>query len=466
MSDTRVVIIGGGIAGLAAAHRLLGELPAARITVIEREAVLGGKLRTDHVEGFTIEAGPDSFLAAKPETRELATSLGLGARLRGTRPASPRAYVSRDGRLHPIPEGLSGLVPGRLGPVLSSPLLSWHGKARFALDLILPRRRSDADETIADFVSRRLGREAYDWLVQPLLAGVYGGDGDTLSADAIMPELRRRERAHGSILRAARPAPPRMAGGASVSGFLTFEFGMQELVDALVASLRGVDVRLGTVAARIERDGAAYSVRLADGTSIAANAVIVATPANVAGRQCAPLDGQLSLLLARIPFGSCATVSLAFGNDAPGRGVRGHGYLRARAEPGSALAVTWVSRKWEHRAPEGCALVRVFLDGSHAERDDDAALVNAARAELATAGVTAVPLFARVRRWTRGMPQYAPGHRALVAEIARAAAQLPGFALAGNSYDGVGISDAIRSAHAACATILPYIANHERETVS
>jgi oxygen-dependent protoporphyrinogen oxidase len=204
-------------------------------------------------------------------------------------------------------------------------------------------------------------------------------------------------------------------------------------------------------------------VRLAGGTSIDAVAVIVATPAITAVSQCTALGGPLASLLARIPFGSCATVSLAFRDKTLGAAVSGHGYLRPRADRGSALAVTWVSQKWAHRAPDEGALVRVFLDGAHAERDDDATLVAAARAELATAGVTAVPRFARVRRWMHGMPLYAPGHRTLLGEISRATAQLPGLALAGNSYDGVGIPDAIRSAHSACAAILAHAA---RQAVS
>jgi protoporphyrinogen/coproporphyrinogen III oxidase len=449
--------VGGGIAGLAAAHRLLADLPPERITLVELDSRLGGKTRTDRVDGFAIEGGADSFLASKPEARELADSLAIGDRLRGTRPqenGSPRAFVVRRGRMHPIPEGLSGLVPGRLGPVFSSPLLSWRGKARLAMDMILPRRHGDGDESVADFISRRLGREAYNWLVQPLIAGVYGGDGNALSAEAIMPELRRRERMHGSILRAI---PATSAPSARPTGFLTFENGMEELVQALLAALHGADIRLQTGVTGIARDGDEYRVHLADGTFIAASAVILATPANVAARQCAPLDGTLAALLARIPFGSCATVALAFPSRAFASHARGHGYLRPRAEPGHALAVTWVSRKWDHRAPEGGALARVFFDGPQAEHDDDAGLVSAARAELATAGVTDAPLFARVQRWPRAMPQYAPGHRNLVADIARETAKLPGFALAGNSYDGVGIPDAIRSARSAAAVVLDYL---------
>jgi oxygen-dependent protoporphyrinogen oxidase len=462
----RVVVVGGGIAGLAAAHRLLADLPPERITLIESASEFGGKTRTEQMEGFAIERGADSFLASKPEARELAEALGIGDHLRQTQPHDPRssrAFVVRRGRMHPIPEGLSGLVPSRLGPVFSSSLLSLSGKVRVAMEPFIPARRDDGDESVADFISRRLGREAYDWLVQPLIGGVYGGDGNVLSAETIMPELRRRERAHGSILRAI--AGTGVASPAKTAGFLTFENGMQELVDALVGAIRGVDARLSTSVASITRDDGEYRVSLTDGTAITATAVILATPANVAARQCAPFDSTLSALLARIPFGSCATVSLAFRADAFGAGVRGHGYLRPRAEPGHAIAVTWVSRKWNHRAPSGNALTRVFFDGPQAEHDDDAGLISAARAELATAGVTAEPLFARVQRWPRAMPQYAPGHRSLVAQIVSEAAKHPGFALAGNSYEGVGIPDAIRSARAAAIAVLQAI-HATRETVS
>lgn len=447
MNTPRVVIVGGGIAGLAAARRLREQLPTSRITLLERAGKVGGKLRTEQIGGFLIEAGPDSFLGAKPEVRALAHALGISDRIEGTRPASPRAYVMRGGRLRAIPEGLSGLVPSRLGPLLSSSLLSWRGKARLALDVALPRGRTAGDEPAERFITRRLGGEAWSWLVQPLLAGIYGGDGGALSSESVLPELRRRELRHGSVLRRGRGP----VGG--TPGFFTFRGGMQELVDTLAAQLHDVELCTGADVTAVEKDGEGFRVHLADGSSMPAGAVIVATPAHAAARQCAAVDPELSSLLGRIPFASCATVSLAFREVALDTLPNGHGYLRASAERGAALAVTWVSRKFNGRAPEGGALVRVFLDGRAAASEDEGVLILAARAELQTVGITAEPLFARVQRWPLGMPQYAPGHRSLAASIQQAVRRVPGFALAGHSYDGVGISDAIRSAHSAADSI-------------
>ncbi len=464
-----VVVVGGGIAGLAAAYRLTRLDPPVAVTLIDAEQRLGGKILTEHLDGFTIEGGPDSFLSIKPRGVGLCTELGLSALLQGTTPRPHRAFVRRGDRLHELPEGLTGLVPTRLQPILRSCLLSPWGKVRFAADAVLPARRDEADESLAHFVRRRLGREVYERLVEPLMAGIYAGDGEQLSLAATFPRLREGERVHGGLIRgvvASRTVPSPVDGAPALPPFVAPSAGMETLVDALIRELRGAAVRicLGSPVHAVERDTSPqmdhldrYRVELATGEAIGADGVVVAVPAFVAAELLAGFDAELATALGAIPHASSAIVSLAYPEGDIPRVLDAHGYVIPRAEARAALACTWTSAKWRGRAPDGMALIRVFVGRFGQEQllaGDDDALVAIARAELReTLGIAAPPSLTRVHRWPDGMPQYTMGHLDRLVTIERSLAHDPAVALAGAAYRGVGIPDCIESGEAAAVRV-------------
>lgn len=459
----RVVVIGGGIAGLAAAYRLARETAGIQVTLLERDGRLGGKIVTEQVDGFVIEGGPDSFLVGKPRGVGLARDLGLDSRLIGTIVENRRTFVRSGGRLHDLPEGLTGLVPIRLKPLAHSSLLSPYGKARLALDYLLPAKRGDDDESLATFVSRRLGREVYERLVEPLMAGIYAGDGRALSLAATFPQLRRAEREYGGLIKgvlAIRTASKREPS-MTATPFVSFPDGLGELVAAMSKELAaaGVNIVLNCRAAQIRRGaGTRSEIVTTHGERIAADGVVLATPAGATADLLDSVAAEASASLRAIPHVSTATVSFAYRLTDLTTDLRGYGYVIPRIEARQALACTWVSAKWPGRAPDGYALIRVFIgragQDSVVERDDRD-LVAIAREELSdTLGIAATPTLCRVVRWPDGMPQYTLGHLDRVATIEGAVAALPGLAVAGHAYRGVGIPDCIASGEAAAERIL------------
>ncbi|MFN8679020.1 MAG: protoporphyrinogen oxidase [Thermomicrobiales bacterium] len=459
-----VVVIGGGASGLAAARKLMQQEPRPRVTLVESEAQFGGKICTERVDGFLIEGGPDSFLSAKPRGVGLATELGLGDALIGVTPQRHRAFILYDNAFHPIPEGLTGLVPTKLGPVARSGLLSARGKARLALDYVLPKHDA-ADETLGAFVRRRLGDEAWERLVEPLMAGIYAADGDQLSLAATFPQLQAAEREHGGLIKgviAARANTP-VSTGPARPPFLTPADGLGTMVEALAAQLvsDGAALRPGTQALSVRQPvpGSRYEIALTGQPPLRADGVVLATPAHVAGDLVGGLDDALSRDLAGIPHASTAIVTLAYRTQQLARPLMGHGYVVPRVMGGPVLACTWSSRKWAGRAPEGWELLRVFLgrsgNGEALLEFDDASLLAIAQAEVATRlGASGDPAFSRVQRWPRGMPQYILGHPARVARIEAAVAAHAGLELAGNALRGVGVPDVIRSGEDAAVRVL------------
>ena len=472
-----VAVIGGGIAGLAAARRLVQLAPDVPVTVFESSDRLGGKVLTERVDGYTVEGGPDSFLSVKPRGVGLCAELGLTDDLQGTIEANRQTFVMRRGRLHPLPEGLTGLIPSRLGPIARSSLLSPLGKARLGLDFVLPARGGDADESLASFVRRRLGTEAYGRLIEPLMAGIYAGDGETLSLAATFPHLRAGERQHGGLIRGVlankRAAPVGKGGAAPIladaatgvvptpkPGFLTPTGGTGEIVAALETSLRaaGVQTVTGSGVQDIEAVPGGYRVTLVDGARSAFTAVIVAAPAHAAAGMLAGLDPDLAAPLAAIPHVSSVTVSLGYRTSDLGSGPVGYGYVVPRAEGRPVLACTWTSNKWAHRTPDGHVLLRAFI-GRAGQPDplthDDDALVAIAREEFRVIlGQRAEPTLRRVYRWPLGMPQYTMGHLDRLAAIEARVEGHPGLALCGNGYRGVGLPDCIASGERAAERVL------------
>ncbi len=464
----KLTIIGGGIAGLSAAYYATRTTQYDQITIIESDSRWGGKITTDRVsfdddaDAFIIEGGPDTFLATKPWGVALCKELGLGERLHGTNPNKKNTYVLNKGRLLPLPEGLAMMIPSDVPSILRSRLISWFGKTRMGLDFLLPAKNVNGDETLGAFVSRRLGREAYENLIEPLMSGIYAGDGDQLSLASTFPYLRDLETKYGSLARGALNMRKQSNGKAvqgSRSAFLTPTTGLAEIVEALVEHLssHNVDLRLNTRVNSISRNTqhGTWNVKL-DTETLDTDALILATPAFVSAQLLASFDPELGAALQSIPYASTATVSLAYRlSDIP-RDLDGYGYVIPRREGRKALACTWTSTKFPHRAPEEYALIRVFV--GRAGQDipwDESELIELAKEELnLTLGITAEPLLSRVFLWDKAMPQYNLGHPEILKRIDTALEKHPGLALAGNGYRGIGIPDCIHSGELAVDKIL------------
>ena len=467
-----VAIAGGGITGLAAAYRLRQLAPALSITLLESAGRLGGKIVTERVDGFVIEGGPDAFLSYKPRGLGLCRELGLEQRLQGTNPEVRRTYVMRRGRLHSTPEGLTGLVPSRFGPMVKTGLVSPVGKLRMALDLLIPPRSGDSDETLAAFVQRRLGREVYRWMIDPLLSGIYAGDGDRLSLLATFPQLRRTEIEHGGLIRGMlaekkkaahsnQPGTHEGAHGKKLPAFLTPKAGLAEIVETLRDRLDDVDVLMGTPVERVEATESGYILVGAGAAALRADAVILATPAFVTANVVDALDPALASVLRDIPYVSTATVSMAYRLEDIPRSLDGYGYVVPTAERRAVLACTWTSTKFSHRAPDGYALFRAFLGRAGQQQileGSDEDLLQLVRTEAREVlGITAPPVLHRVFRWPMAMPQYTIGHLDRLAAIDALLANHPGLLVAGSAYHGVGIPDCIASGDAAAERAVRHV---------
>jgi oxygen-dependent protoporphyrinogen oxidase len=451
----RVVVVGGGIAGLAAARRLEAVLSEAAITLLEREPVPGGKLRTEHVAGYVIEAAPDSFLTRKERGVGLVEELGLGDDVIARRPEHAQTFVRRGDDLHPLPEGLTGLIPTNLDALARGSLLSPDAAVRFREEPDVPVAPGDDDESVASFVSRRFGREAYDVLVEPLMTGIYGGDGERMSLRATFPQLRALELEHGSVLRALSAGQP--AG--ERPPFASLRGGMGALPARLVERFERTQVVTGVAATRLARTEGGWEVVAGD-DALAVDGVVLATPAFVTAELLAGVDDELAALHSAIPCSSSVVVTLGY-SRADVVPLDGYGYLVPRSEGSDVLACTWSSQKWEGRAPDDAVLVRVYagrFGGRDLTRERDADLVDLARGELGVLDVEAEPTLVRVHRWPRGMPQYVLGHPERVERIEQGVAEHPGLALAGAAYRGVGIPDCIASGEAAAESVAKALA--------
>ena len=424
--------------------------------VLEAKDRIGGAIWTDRVDGYTLEGGADSFITNKPEALELCRTLGLDGQLVGTDDRFRRSFVVRKGRLLPVPEGFQLMAPRRLGPLMASPILSWRGKLRLLLDLVRPSRRDDGDESLASFVRRRLGREALDRLVQPLVGGIYTADPRELSMAATMPQFLRMEREHGGLIRGGRhqrrTSHDEQSGtsGARYGLFQTLADGMEALPRALADALPVGAVRLGDGVRRVGRDrpDGPWRVERLDGPPLEAQAVVLAVEAHAAARLIDREDAELALELRSIPYASSAIVQLAYHRDQIAHPLDGFGVVVPIIEGRQILAVSFTSVKFPSRAPSGTVLLRVFMGGALqpdlAELPDDR-LEAIAREELAgLIGASGVPLLCRVARHSRAMPQYTLGHLDRVASIRGRAAALPGLILAGNALGGVGVPDCVR----------------------
>ncbi|MBV8904613.1 MAG: protoporphyrinogen oxidase [Acidobacteriia bacterium] len=448
----KVAIIGGGISGLSTAYYLAQR--GIDATIFESRARLGGVIHTEHIEGCTLEAGPDSFLSAKPAAMELIRELGLEDQVIGSNDFSRKTYVWKRGRLLPLPDGLMMMVPTKIAPLVTTRLLGWATKTRMALELLRAARRHNGDQSVADFIAQHYGSEAVDYLAEPLLSGIYGGDPRELSVTSVLPRFVSLAEKYGSLTRGvlAERAKAGANHGAGPPLFRTLKGGMEQLVEALVAAIRGrVTVRQARVEA-VERAERGFRVR-AGGEWLGAERVVLACEAHNGSAVIRTLDGRLSELLASIPYSSSMTVALGFDRKllrgkGPAGAAPGHGFLVPKKERRRVMACTWVGEKFPYRVPEDKVVARCFLGGiddGAVLSESDQAVSEIVRRELREiAGIDAAPLFVRIHRWPRSMAQYTVGHSHRLAEIQARVKAIPGFEVGGNAYEGIGIPDCIR----------------------
>jgi oxygen-dependent protoporphyrinogen oxidase len=470
----RVVVAGGGVTGLCAAWALRRARPELELLLLEARPQLGGNVATEHMEGFLIDAGPDSFLRTKPDAVTLCRELGLGADLIEVQERA--VFVAHHGRLEPLPAGMALAAPTRLGPLLRTPLLSARGKLRAAFEPLVPDHSARvADESIDSFVRRRLGREVAERIAAPLLGGIFAGDVRQLSLRATFPQLAALEAQRGGILRGLLGAELERRGeerrapslaelvrwllreaGEAPSPFHSLRGGMGSLIEALERSLEPGSIRTGAPLEAIRRSGDGWRVEARGLGALAADAIVLATPAHAAARLVP--DADLAAELRAIPYASTATAFFGFDAPADAARLRGVGFVVPEGE-GRILAGTWVSSKWAGRAPEGRVLLRAFLGGTRGGADvrgaSDRELLDLARGELERLmGPLGEPCLERIHRFADASPQPVVGHAARLARIDERLRALPGLYLAGSAYDGVGIPDCVRQARAAAERLV------------
>lgn len=471
----RVVVIGAGISGLAAAHHLVerseeGLAAPLEVLLLERSSSVGGTLRTYRRGEFLLEAGPDSFISEKPEALMLAKRIGLEHHLIETNNEHRRSFIVRAGRLRPVPEGFQLLAPSRLWPFIASDIFSWQGKARMALELILPRRLSrngSHDESLAEFVRRRFGREALERMAQPMVGGIYTADPEKLSLKATMPRFLEMERKHRSLIwamwngrRKISRAEVSGTSGARYSLFLTLDEGIQLLSDTLASRLpRGV-LRLSTNVERLsfDKEKKEWMIQTDRGETIQADAVCLALPAFAAGALLREMDAQLGQELEAIPYASTATINFGWRREDIPHPLDGFGFVVPFAERRAILACTFTSVKFKGRAPEGHAVLRAFVGGALQPEmfalDEEEMTARVLKDLRELLGVEKPPLFSVVEKWPRSMAQYMIGHLERVARIKQRVYALGTLQLAGNAYHGAGIPDCIRGGERAADEII------------
>jgi len=473
----RVLIVGGGITGLATAWYLQTRQGADRldISLIESSGRVGGKIRTEELGGVPVEAGPDTFLARVPWAVDLARQLGLGDDL--VAPATGTAYICHGGRLLPFPSDTVLGVPVTARSLLGSPQLSAAGKARAALDVVLPRRAALGPETplrgplrpdpsVAEVIGSRLGREVLDRLVEPLVGGIHAGRADSLSLRSVAPQLATSAARHRSLilgLRAQRPAAP-----ATSPVFLSVAGGLERLVDRLAVSLDLVDIRLDTAATGLTVEAGRWRLACEPGPDVTADAVVLAIPAFAAAPVVATAAPEAADDLRRIRYASVVTATLAYRPADLTSLPAGSGFLVPRSENRLMTACTFTTAKWPHPVPRDTVLLRASA-GRHGDdracRLDDEALVDRLHDELRElVGATGEPVAVRVDRWDNGFPQYEPGHDARVDRIEAVLSRLGGVFVAGASFRGVGIAACVQQAGTVSARVRDHLSQHRPET--
>ena len=464
----KVVVVGGGIAGMSAAHRLTESgRPELEVTLLERSDRFGGTIRTVERDGCLVELGPDSFLTSKPWLSDLAGRLGVADRIIPTARTHRRSHVVHRGKLRPLPDGFLMMAPTRLWPMVTTSLFSWKGKARCALDLVLPRGSGTGDESLGAFVRRRFGGEVLERVVQPLIGGIYAGDPDTLSLKATIPRFFEMEQRHRSVIKtmvAQRRAAAKQQRGASAGSgarygeLASFDRGMETIVQALQRQLPSDAMHTQAEVTRLTRDGSGWDLSCGDGRHFQADGVILAVPSRLAAELLHETDTGLYEELAAIPHASSAVMNLVYRRSDVPHPLDCFGFVVPAAEGREIIACTFSSVKFPNRAPEDLVLLRVFLGGMLQQellKSDDEILLRIVRGELRDLmGIENEPLHTELARYPDAMPQYLVGHGRRVERIESLLGRHPGLALAGNAYEGVGLPDCVRSGEQAAERVL------------
>jgi protoporphyrinogen/coproporphyrinogen III oxidase len=441
----KALIIGGGISGLSAAYYL--SKAGIRPTLLERKPRVGGVIQTSVQQGCVLEEGPDGFMAAKPWAMNLIRELGLAEQVIGSNDHSRITYIVRNGKLIPMPEGLMMMVPTKILPLAETRLLSWGAKIRMGLEIFRQPHGPQPDRSVYEFLLDHYGEESIDYLAEPLLAGVYGGDPRQMSANSVLARFVEIESKYGSLTRGALAAPrPQSPGGSFLQ---TLKGGLGQLIEALRPRADVVQADVESV----EETAGGFRVR-AGGDWLEAEHVVVATPAGCAAPILQPLQPELASLLAGIPYTTSITLALGYRKNTFDHPLIGHGFLVPKKERKYIFGCTWVGNKFDYRVPANMVVLRCFL-GADAMPLTDEALVDAARADLhGIMGIEAEPVFHNIARWPNSMAQYTVGHEKRVARIEELVQAIPGLYLAGNAYHGIGIPDCVRMGQEAATKII------------
>jgi len=451
MPPAKVVIVGGGISGLSAAYYL--SRAGIACTLIEKEARLGGVIRTDHIDGCVLERGPDSFLSVKTSALELIRELGLADQVIGSNDHLRRTFVLRHGRLVPLPDGLMMVVPTKLMPTAVSPLLGIGTKMRMAVEYFRrPSATPPVDRSVAEFLRDHYGQETVDYLGEPLLAGVYGGDPGALSVNSVLPRFVELERKYGSLTRgvlASRRAAADAGGGPL---FQTLKGGLSTLVDAMRAAMGDRVTVLRAEAEAVEQSPGGWRVR-AGGEWMEGEQIVIAARAWQSADLLRDVDPTLAGLLGEVPYSSSMTLSLGYRRADIKHPLNGFGFLVPARERRFLLACTWVGIKFPNRVPENMSVLRCFMTGEALENSDEQ-VVRLAREDLKRImGMDAEPAFVNIARWPRAMAQYTVGHENRLRRMREQIATLPGLHFAGNAWSGIGIPDCIRTGREAAEAV-------------
>jgi protoporphyrinogen/coproporphyrinogen III oxidase len=455
----KIAIVGGGISALACAVNLKDK--GFDFTIFEKENYAGGKLLTEKIGNLTVEGGPDSYLPEKVWSVKLIKKVGLEGEMLCSNDEFKGTFIYSGGRLHPLPEGVMLMVPTMIMPLAKSSLLSWPGKMRMGMELFVPPRKDRKEESLAEFVTRRLGRECLEKIAEPLVAGIHTSNPDNMSVLAIFPRFIDMERKSGSLIKgmidAMKKAPPKNPAGPKMTYFMSLNEGMEQLVRGCLSYIGKERVKTGTAVVSAVKKENGYSLTFADGSQSDFDALVIAAPSYVTRDILKDVDEELSNRLSDIEWSSSATVSIAFKKEDIKKPLRGFGFIVPRAENRRINACTWSSIKWSHRAPEDTILIRSFVGGGHHEELvvlNDNELLAIVLDELSVMiGIKAEPSFFKVYRWFKGMPKYTVGHLERVAAIDEKLKGHRGLFLIGCSYRGIGIGDCAKSGFDAAAAI-------------
>ena len=470
MSAKKIVIIGGGISGLATAYsleeRAKREGKSVSITLLEKKNQIGGNILTERVGDFLIEGGPDCFLSEKPWAIQLCERLGMGESLLRTNDEYRKTYILWNGHLHELPEGVILMIPTEIFPLLKSNLITLSGKIRMGMELFIPKKESSDDESLSQFVCRRLGQEALDKIAAPLVAGVHAEDPDTMSVKSRFPRFVQMEEEYGSLIKGmiAKRREMRRAGSKGnkpkYTMFMTLKDGLSEMPATIVQNLKMTKILTNREVADVDKRDI-FKISLKNGEVLDADTVVFATPSYETARLLTGINDSISALLSKIPYTSTATVSLAFKKESISNPMNGFGFLVPRQEKRRITGATWVSRKFSDRSPDDSVLIRCFIGGSHNEKLvflNDKDMIEMVKGELRDImGITSEPLLTRIYRWEKAMPQYTIGHEERLSALNQKLSEYPGMFLTGSSYRGSGISECIKDGQLTAESVLKYL---------